>query len=275
MVLLPEGFSLPPLPYLLGLLVAVGGVGYGLYRRQPPVTARHIIGFAPWMAAGSCLHVLYVIGGLPPAIEPFGGTAAVYLTVAALAGGVWLTADRWLPAKRVSTAIGASGGLAVFPVVGAALVLGSQRGTLAPVWPAVAAVATVAVTAITWAAIRRLRPRAAALTGWVGLLALFGHTLDAVSTAVGVDVLGFGERTPMSRLIIGFGERLPTAELVGGSWVFVVVKLLLVGGIVVLFADYIDEDPTEGNLLLGIIAAVGLGPGVHNLLLFAVSGGAG
>jgi uncharacterized membrane protein len=53
----------------------------------------------------------------------------------------------------------------------------------------------------------------------------------------------------------------------------VVVKLVLVGGVVVLFADYIEDEPTEGYLLLGFIAAVGLGPGVHNLLLFAVTGG--
>jgi len=90
---------------------------------------------------------------------------------------------------------------------------------------------------------------------------------------VGVDVLGFGERTPASRLIIEFADRLPTAEALGSGWLFVVVKLVLVGGVVVLFADYIEDEPTEGYLLLGFIAAVGLGPGVHNLLLFAVTGG--
>jgi len=74
---------------------------------------------------------------------------------------------------------------------------------------------------------------------------------------------------------MAFADWLPTAETLGSGWLFVVVKLAVAGGVVVLFADYIDEVPTEGLLLLGFIAAVGLGPGVHNLLLFAVTGGGG
>jgi len=273
MVLLPEGFSLPPLPYLGGLLIAVAAVGYGLSRRRPPVTARHILAFAPWMVVGSSLHVLYVIGGLPPAIEPFGGTAAVYLTVSAVAGGIWLLAASTRPRRQVPAVIAGTGLLALLPVVGGAVAVGAQQGTLAVFWPAVGMVLSVAVTALAWVGLRRLRPAAASTTGSVGLLALFAHSLDAVSTAVGVDVLGFGERTPASRLIIEFADRLPTAEALGSGWLFVVVKLVLVGGVVVLFADYIEDEPTEGYLLLGFIAAVGLGPGVHNLLLFAVTGG--
>ncbi|MFW6320802.1 MAG: DUF63 family protein [Halohasta sp.] len=273
MVLLPEGFSLPPLPYLVGLVVAIAAVGYGLNRRRPPVADRHVLGFAPWMVVGSCLHVLYVVDGLPAVIRPLGGTAAVYLTVSALAGGVWLAADAWLPAERVPTAIAASGLAALLPVVGTAVGIGASRGTLALAWPTVIAVSTVVVTALAWLILRARRPEAAAVTGSVGLLAVFGHVLDAVSTAVGIDVLGFGERTPLSAWIIALADRLPTAEAVGSGWLFVAVKLAVVGVIVVLFADYIEDVPTEGYLLLGFIAAVGLGPGAHNLLLFALTGG--
>jgi len=273
MVLLPEGFALPPLPYLLGLLAAAVAVGAGLYRRRPPVTARHVIAFATWMAVGSALHVLYVVDGLPPAIAPFGGTAAVYLTVSVLAGAVLLVADATRSGRQVPSVIAASGLLVLVPVVGVALAEGVDRGTLALTWPTIAAIGSVVLTAVAWLALRRLRPAAAATTGVVGLLAVFGHTLDGVSTAVGVDVLGFGERTPLSQVILGFADRLPTAEALGTGWLFVLVKLAVVSGVVVLFADYIDEEPTEGYLLLGFVAAVGLGPGVHNLLLFAVTGG--
>jgi uncharacterized membrane protein len=38
--------------------------------------------------------------------------------------------------------------------------------------------------------------------------------------------------------------------------------------IVALLAEYVEEAPAEGHLLLAGLAAVGLGPGVHNLLLF-------
>jgi len=121
--------------------------------------------------------------------------------------------------------------------------------------------------------LRRLRPAATATTGAVGLLALFGHTVDGVSTAVGVDVLGFGERTPLSRLILHAAETLPTAKLIGVGWLFVIVKMIVAGGVVVLFREYVADEPAEGYALLGFVAAVGLGPGVHNLLLFTVVGG--
>lgn len=273
MVLLPEGFALPPWPYLLALLTAAVAVGYGLTRRRPPITARHIVAFAPWMAVGSALHVLYVVDGLPPALAPFGGTAAVYLTVSVLAGSVLLVADATRPRQQVPLVIAVGGLAALLPIVWVTLAAGVDRGTLALRWPAIAAVASVGLTLIAWLAVRRLRPAAAATTGGVGLLAVFGHTLDGLSTAVGVDVLGFGERSPVSRAIMGVAESLPTAEALGVGWLFVLVKLAVAGGVVVLFADYIEETPTEGYLLLGFIAAVGLGPGVHNLLLFAVTGG--
>jgi uncharacterized membrane protein len=57
----------------------------------------------------------------------------------------------------------------------------------------------------------------------------------------------------------------------GVGWLFVLVKLLVAAGIVVLLADLVREDPVEGRLLLGFVAAVGLGPGVHNVLLFVVA----
>ena len=273
MVLLPEGFVLPPWPYLVGLLVAAAVVGYGLYRRRPSVTDRHILGVAPWMAVGSVLHVLYGIDGLPPVVEPLAGTAAVYLTVGTVAGGIWLVGLSARPADQIPTILGATGLLALVPVIVAALAVGADRGTLSLFWPALGAIITLPVTAVAWGGLRRLRPEAAAVTGSVGVLALFGHVLDAISTTVGVDILGFGEQTPLSRWILEFAAELPTAELLGTGWLFVLIKVVLVGGVVVLFADYIEETPAEGYLLLGFITAVGLGPGVHNLLLFAVTGG--
>jgi uncharacterized membrane protein len=168
----------------------------------------------------------------------------------------------------------AGGGLvALLATVAVAVRAGLARGTLAPAWPAAGLLLTVALTAGGWLGLRRLRPAATTTTGAVGLLALFGHTLDGVSTAIGVDVLGFGERTPLSRLILHAADTLPTAEFMGVGWLFVLVKIGVAGGVIVLFREYVDAEPTEGYALLGFVAAVGLGPGVHNLLLFTVAGG--
>jgi uncharacterized membrane protein len=298
MQVLPEGFTLPPLPYLLVLLAAVGLVAVGLYRRDPHVTERHVLALAPWMAAGSALHVLYVVEALPEPIRPLGGTAAVYLTVAALAGATWLAAGAAVGRRpgdgagggrgvgseagdggengdgsgvAVPGVLAATGTVAAAIPVAAAVAWGLDRGSFRPVWTVVILAGGGVVAAATWTLLARLRPTATSATGWVGALAVFGHSLDAVSTAVGVGVLGFGERTPASRLIIELGRSLPTAELIGGAWLFVLVKLLVAGAVVALFGNYVREEPTEGYLLLGLVAAVGLGPGVHNVVLFAVA----
>jgi len=269
-MVLPEGFALPPLPYLLGLLAAVAAVAGALYRTGPSVTDRTVLALAPWVAVGSALHVLYVVGWVPDAVRPLLGTPAVYLTTFAVAGAVWLAAPRApVSAER---ALAATGSATAIVVAGYAIARGTRAGDLELLWPVVGLLVAVVVTAALWAATRRAYPDAATATGAAGALALFGHALDGVSTAVGIDVLGFGERTPVSRIVLDVAAGLPTADVIGVGWLFVLVKLVIAEAVVVLFADLVREDPREGYLLLGAVGAVGLGPGAHNLLLFVVAG---
>ncbi|WP_224268209.1 DUF63 family protein [Haloprofundus salinisoli] len=268
MQVLPEGFALPPLPYLLALVVGLAAVGYALYRRRPTLAERHVLALAPWMVTGSALHVAYALGTLPAAIEPLMGTPSVYLSVAVVAGGVWVVADA--ADKPVPVTLAAAGVAAAIPAVWFPVAAALSVGSFQPFWSTVALVVSLALGAAAWVALKTVRPETA-LTGWAGALAVFGHTLDGVSTAVGLDVLSFGERTPLSRLIFEFAAELPTADLVGTGWLFVLVKLLLAGVVVSLMAAYVRDEPGEGFLLLTLIAAVGLGPGVHNLILFAVA----
>jgi uncharacterized membrane protein len=263
MALLPAGFGLPPLPYLLVLVAGVVAVGYAVRQRGLTVGEREVLALAPWMVFGSALHVLYALDVVPPVVRPLLGTPAVYVAVAVVAGAAWLAFDAAGSAPQPLAALGV---LAAAAAVVAVLGVGVARDTLAPAWPAVALVAGVVLATVGWVGLVRVAPDAA-VTGWVGRLAVLGHAVDGVSTAVGVGVLGFDERTPLSRLIIEAGEAL----LGAGGPVFVVVKLLVAAGAVALFADYVREDPGEGYPLLGLVAAVGLGPGVHNLLLFTVA----
>lgn len=280
MAILPEGFALPPPAYLALLLAAAAVVGREAYRRRPAVTPHRILAFAPWMVLGSAFHVLFVLGALPGVVRPLAGTPAVYVTVAVLGVATWVAADARgsadsPPADGSNDAaarlLGGIGGALALAASAAVLLVGASRGTLSPSVPVIGLVASTLVAAVAWAVLVRVSPPAA-VTGVVGALAVFGHSLDAVSTAVGVDLLGFGERTPLSRFIIEFAHGLPTDPYLGGGWLFVLVKLAVVCGVVALFADYVREDPTEGYLLLGFVAAVGLGPGAHNLLLFTVAG---
>lgn len=273
-MVLPEGFTLPPLPYLLLLLAAAGIVVAALQDTRPAITESVIVAFAPWMVLGAGLNVLYEVHALPAFVAPFFGPPAVYLTTFVVAGATWLLAVRAASSGTSSVpallgGVGAGGALAAVAV---ALGYAAQNGTLRLLWPALGAVVATVLAAAVWVGATRLRPTVTSTTGRVGALALFGHALDGVSTAVGIDVLGFAERTPLSRAILDLAGTLPTAGVLGVGWLFVLTKVALALAVVWLFADYIRDDPSEGYLLLALVAAVGLGPGAHNLLLFAITG---
>ncbi|WP_424015660.1 DUF63 family protein [Halorubrum xinjiangense] len=264
--LLPAGTTLPPLPHLLVVLLAIGAVVAALRRRRPRVTARRVLALAPWMALGSAAHVLYVVDALPSSLAPFAGSPTVYLTVGSLAGAAWLTADAARP-DRVAATLAAAGVLLLVPVV--VVAVGTGLSPAGARWSTVALALTIPIAAAAWIGLTRFRPEAA-VTGGVGALAVFGHALDGVSTAVGTTQLGFGERTPLSRILLEIGG-LPSLPVVGEGWLFLLVKLAVATAVVWLFAAYVREEPAEGYLLLGFVAAMGLGPAAHNLLLFSVA----
>jgi uncharacterized membrane protein len=270
MAILPEGFALPPLPYLVGLLVGAGAVGWTVARRRPAVTTPIVLAFAPWMVFGSAVHVLYVRGALPAVSRPLGGAPAVYVAVGVAGVGTWLALDAVLDEGAVVRGLAAAGGVLATGAVATVGTVGVGSGSLSPTVPAVGLVVAAALTGIVWAGLARAVPDVRA-TGALGAFVLFAHTLDGVSTAAGVDLLGFGERTPLSKVIIEFAAGLPTDPVLGAGWLFVAVKLVIASLVVWLFADLMREEPTRSRLLLGFVAAVGLGPAVHNLLLFSVA----
>ena len=272
-MILPSDFALPDVPYLVGLLVGVAVAVAVLYRRRPPVTAATVTALAPWMAAGGTLYALYQAGAPPEPVAPLFSSPAVYATVGILAALVWATVadrpgDSWDLAGGPAVLTGC--GLAVLLATLAAAAIAPTPGTVGthPLVSVAILLVPIVVAAVAWVLLTRIADVSA--TGTVGALVVFGHTLDGVSTAVGYDLLGFGEQTPLSRLIIETGGALPTAELIGAAWLFAVIKVLLGAVVVVLFESYVREEPVEGYLLLGLILAVGLGPGFHNLVLFAI-----
>jgi uncharacterized membrane protein len=268
MAVLPAGFGLPALPYLVALLAASVSVAVGFYRRRPPVASRHVVALVPWVICGSAAHVLYIRGWLPGLLRPLAGTPAVYVSLGAAAGAAWLTLD----VTTVDTPRGrlVTGTAVATPAVVEVGLAGHRTGSLSPLWPAVALTVALATGAGVWLGIARFRPDTSAVTGRAGALVVFAHAIDGVSTAVGIDILGYGERTPLSALVLRAGQTLPTAEVIGVGWLFVVVKLTLGAVVVVLLTDLVRTDPRQGNLLLALVVAVGLGPGIHNLLLFTV-----
>jgi uncharacterized membrane protein len=272
---LPEGFALPPLAYLVPVLAGTVAVAALLISLGPPVTDWTAIALTPWMACGSVAYVLFQQSAVSPAVRPFFGNPTVYLTTAVVAGTVWvgsyfLAAARG-PDASVDRQLGAVGTGVFLVLVAASLWVGAGRGGLEPLWPTVGVVGAVVLSTLTWVGLGVFSTEAAVTTGRTGAIVVFGHVLDGVSTALGVDLLGAGERTPLSAAILDFSAGLPTADFIGAGWLFVLVKLVLAALIVVAFEEFVDDDPRGGRLTLAFVAAVGLGPGVHNVVLFTVS----
>ena len=270
-MVLPAGFGLPPLPYLAGLVGGVCVVAFLGYRRNPRVSDRVVVGFVPWMVAGATLHVLYVRGIAPPVVRPLLGTPAAYLTTGVLAGMAWLFAAGLDPipgGRRTGRFLAGTGTVVALGALGW---LWWVARPISLTWSLVALAVAGVLAAAVWALLWWLRPEALITVGRTATVVIAGHAVDAVSTAVGVDVLGYGERTPASRALIDLAGMLPVPAAVGTTWLFVVVKLTVAALVVVLFADFVRERPSRGQLLLALVAAVGLGPGVHNLVLYAVS----
>lgn len=270
-MVLPEGFALPPAQFLVPIAIGAVAVAAALWSADPPVTDRTVLAFAPWMVFGSSLHVLYRLGAYPDDLAVLFGTPTVYAVTGLFAGAVWL-AGIGLERSGLVSSEAPVATVGTLGFVGAAATAVSVQGGFGDVfWPVLSVVLTVLVTAGVWAALDRRYESVAAVTGATGALVVFGHTLDGISTAIGFDVLGASEEVPLSLVILEAGRALPTAEYVGGGWLFVAVKVALALVIVGLFREYVEDAPRQGRALLALLAAVGLGPGAHNVLLFLVT----
>lgn len=274
MVVLPEGFALPPYQYVFVLATATILVSAVLFAVHPSIDQRLALGLAPWMGVGGGLHAFYQLGAYPSDLRPLFGTPAVYLTTFVLAGTVWaLVALKGRVQGRpdaIPRNLGFTGMGVLTVLIVVAARIGFRSDTLEPVWPAIAFVLAIAMTVLTVVGIALWQTPAFVRTRYVGPTVVFAHALDGVTTAIGADVLGVRERSPIPRQIMEFAADLPTAELLGVGWLFLLVKLTLTAAIVILFSDYVDEDPAQATVVLSVVVAVGLGPATNNLFLFMV-----
>jgi uncharacterized membrane protein len=281
-----EGFVVPSPVYVAALVVGTAAVVALLSELGPRVTDGVVLAFAPWMVVGAGLHVVYQFGlrsagGYPAPVEPLFSAPAVYLTTFLLAGLVWAGALAVVDATRsgregrapVPRYLGGVGLLAMLVVVVSVVLEGRAAGdSLEPAFPLVGLAVSLAVTAGLYRLVAHWRPADVAATGHAGVLVLFAHVFDGVTTTIGVDLLDTGERSALPARIMDFAATLPTEPYLGTGWLFVIVKILVASLVVVFFADLVREDPVQANLLLTVVAAVGLGPGANNFLLFLFGG---
>mgnify|MGYP002760322384 FL=1 len=150
-------------------------------------------------------------------------------------------------------------------------------GTFYPQVIVVILVGSTASAVGTWWLIERVAPAVNAGTGRMGVVLLWGHSVDGVANVVGLDwmvALGAGPnlvpKHPVNRGIVEItGATLPADVLAvtGDTWPFLLVKLVAATVVVWLFDEQIfDENPRYAILLMIAILAVGLGPGTRDML---------
>lgn len=278
MPLLPSGLVVPPLPHLIALVVAAATLASFLATLAPDVEQRHVFAFTPWMAAGASAHVFYqlepAIDVYPTWAEPLFSAPIVYVTTFVALGTVWTVLAFGSSVNpdeddNVAMFLGLLGTAALLGLFGFAAWRDALVG-IQPFWSAVALAITVPLTVGIYFVIAYTATSVVARTKLLGGLVVFAHALDGITTAVGVDILGTGERSPLPETIMELAGQLPVADTIGVGWLFVLVKLAIAIAIVVAFAEYLEAEPVRGNLAFTAIVALGLGPAVNNLLLFAL-----
>ena len=273
-MVLPAGFSLPPLLYTVSLAGAAIVISALLIAIEPPVDQRTVVALAPWMALGGTLHAL----NQPPielydaAIAPLFGTPAVYVTTYVTLGTIWVVLALLGVQRGHMETVSRNLGLVGLGVLTVILVLAAitalRSGLLELVWPTVSVVGALVVGGLTVLLVALWRTPVLVRARYAAPVVIFAHAFDGVSTAVGTDVVGVGERSPIPRMIMEFAGTLPTASVVGVGWLFLLVKLVVAVAVVFLMDGYLSDEPAEASLLISIIAAVGLGPATNNVILF-------
>lgn len=174
-------------------------------------------------------------------------------------------------------------GFGLLGVVLAQLFLVVETGTdgfqlLVPV--TVLGVATVLAVGI-WAVVARLTPSISSGTGPVGLVVLWGYTIGGTATLFLTDWSGVvggggtaGATNPLAQTVASVTSAvLPSAitEVTGTAWPFLLVQILVALGVVsVLDEDIVETEPLATNLMLAGVLAVGLVPGVRNVLRLTI-----
>ena len=265
-------------PTFLALAATAAVVTAVLYTERPQLTRRAVVALVPWMVVAASLVVLAPRVDYPTAVEPVVRWPGAYVTTYVIVCLVWFALIQVGRGARrrgsLPNYLGAMGVGAVLVVLAAVLLTAEGLGVTQLFWLAMAPIVAAAVAAVVLVLLGLWYTEAAAYTGAVGGLVVFGHALAAIATAVAV--VSGGDHSLLSGADMLALSNAGAADAIGvdlevlWAWSFVWTKLVVATAVVVLLATYTREHPTRGNLVLGLVAAVGIVGGVTSLLTYAV-----
>lgn len=133
------------------------------------------------------------------------------------------------------------------------------------------------ITGGVWWLTERYWPTIHAGTGGMGIVVIWGHTVDGVANVMSIDwwwvvglSSGYTPKHVVNRAIIDLATAIQPAavsEAIGTAWPFLPLKVGVAVVVVWVFNDEVfEESPSFSMLLLVAILAVGLGPGTRDVL---------
>ncbi len=133
------------------------------------------------------------------------------------------------------------------------------------------------ITGVVWVGTERVAPVINEGTGTMGILVIWGHSVDGVANVVSLDwtaALGvpvtYGSKHVINEATVQFTSAIQPmwlSETIGTAWPFILIKVAAAIIVVWVFdAQIFDESPRYAYLLLIAILAVGLGPGTRDML---------
>ncbi|MDZ7689128.1 MAG: DUF63 family protein [Halobacteriales archaeon] len=247
--------------YAYYLLLAVVGSVELFDRFEVGDTTSFFFALVPYGFLGGALRVVEDAGAFEPPVAYFFISPVIYITMFVFTAVVFLSAvyaEREGAIDDYAVPVAGAGTVA-FVGVAAYLVYFGVSQTEVTLWiPAVVVGAATVVFGVVWLILDRFAPVVNEGTGRMGAVLLWAHLLDAFSTVVGVEYLGYSEKQPIVDSII---------SLTGTTYSFVLVKTGIVLLILYAFDErFFEEFRRLPYILLVAVLAVGLGPGTRNTL---------
>ena len=291
-VVTPGYTTVSTVSYAVVLIFMLVGVLLLLRRLNVSMTPRFYVALFPFMLFGGALRVVEDVnvaflraeaGTLIPypsvalIISPFIYFVMFAITLGALVLGVVL-AKRGIVAEYEPYLAGT--GLAALSLTVGWLLYVSTTSELVGLFPSVAIITlggATLITALFWWASQRYAPVINEGTGYIGALIVWGHAVDGVANVLSLDwtdALGIGVNYGSKHVvneatvrITGSVQPAWLSEAIGTAWPFLFIKVAAAVLVVWVFNDEIfEESPRYAYLLLIAILAVGLGPGVRDML---------
>lgn len=268
-------------PESMVLYGAVIVVSILLYLERPRITRWTVLTLVPWMVAASTIPVLAGVGDYPDTVRPLLDASTAYLSTYLILGMAWfgmieITVDP--EARQVLPDYLGAMGVGMATVLITLVILNGEPASVEQLGWSVLILFGVALFAVaTVFFLGFWYVDAPTRTGGVGMLAVFGQTLDGVTRSIGIEIFDTASHSLLSWQVLDFvaltqTDAQPSEIAFSWSLTYVWIKVALAVFAVVLLAQQVNRRPGRVYLVLGIIAAMGVTTGMTNLLLIAIGG---